>query len=139
MDEPGRFVWKTWVYERIVLLKNKQHLGVFAGAALMLLFTLGTVLAFGLTGGFFFSKNNLLVNLVIMFFSPIAGGFCAGLICQDNARRAGFMAGLSASVLLWFFWLVVNGLSWQTLLNGLVLIFVWVVSAWIGAGFSVTR
>lgn len=74
-----------------------------------------------------------------MLLSPIAGGFIAGLIGKYNPRRAGLIAGFVGSMVLFMLWLVFSGVTWQAMISGLVVLFVWVFLARIGAGLSLTH
>lgn len=114
-------------------------LGGIIGALLMLIFALGSLIGSGISEGRFFVQNNLLFNLAMMLLSPIAGGFLAGLISRTNPWRAGLLAGLVGSMVLFILWLVFSGVSWQAMVSGLVVVFVWTFLARIGSGFSTSR
>jgi hypothetical protein len=114
-------------------------LGGITGAILMMIFALGPLIWSGFFEAAFFAQDNLFFNLVMMLLSPIAGGFIAGFIGRSNPRRAGLLAGLGGGMVLFSIWLVISGVSWQAMISGLVVIFVWIFLASIGAGFSTSR
>ena len=114
-------------------------LGGVAGAMLMLIFVLGLLFWNGFSGAVFFSQENLIINWVMTLLSPIGGGFIAGLIGTSNPRRTGLLAGLAGGMVLCAIWLVFSGITWDAVISGLVVIFVWLFLAGIGAGFSPSR
>ena len=114
-------------------------LGAIIGATLMLIFALGSLLGFGFSEGMYFTQNHPFYALVIMSLSPIAGGFLAGMISRPNPRRAGMLAGLVGSMILFILWLVFSGVSWQAVVSGLVVVFVWTFLARFGARLSSSR
>lgn len=113
---------------------DKQVLaGGLTGAILTLVFTIGPLLLFNQISGF--SASNLLIGSVLILLAPVAGGFAAGKIGKVNPRRAGSIAGLGASLVVWIAWLVIAGISIQNLISGLVILFIWVVLARLASGF----
>ena len=121
-------------------MNKKVGLGGVAGALVMLVFAFGSLLVIN---GFSLDQiampSNALLSLIIMLMSPIAGGFMAGLIAHEKPRQAGLLAGLMAGLLVLIAWLVMVGILWETLLSGLVVIFVWIFLSRLGAGFSTSK
>jgi hypothetical protein len=118
-------------------MHKKVILGGIMGGLTTLLFSLGSLLLFNrFSLNSLYTPDNLLLNLVTMLISPFAGGFLAGLIGQSSPKRAGLLAGLGASLIIIIAWVVISGLSWSAILNGLIVGFVWVVLSRIGAGIS---
>lgn len=124
---------------KVTIVDKKTLLGGVIGAILMLIFVLGPLIISGFSDAAFFFQDNLFFTLVIMLLSPIAGGFIAGLIGKYNPRRAGLIAGFVGSMVLFMLWLVFSGVTWQAMISGLVVLFVWVFLARIGAGLSLTH
>ena len=121
-------------------MNRKVALGGILGAVLIFVFSFGLLLLFNqklltLTA----STTNLLVSLIIFLLAPIAGGFFGGMIGKPNPQRAGLIAGTLAGVMLLAGFSFVSGFSFQTLLTGLVVLFVWVVLARTSAGFAKQR
>jgi hypothetical protein len=125
---------------RDLLMNKKVGLGGVAGALVMLIFAFGSLLVFN---GFSLDQiamaSNALLSLIIMLMSPIAGGFLAGLIAQQRPQQAGLLAGLAAGLVVLIAWLLLVGFSWESLLSGLVVSFVWIFLSHLGAGFSTQR
>jgi len=121
-------------------MKVEVGLGGLVGALVILMFSFGLLLVIN---GFSLDQIALPVNailsLVIMFVSPVAGGFLAGLIAQEKPHGAGIIAGLMAGLVVVIAWLALMGIFWETLLSGLLLIFVWIFLSRLGAGFSRNR
>ncbi len=121
-------------------MDRKVILGGIGGGLVILAFTLSIWL---IINSFFpnliADGNNLVVGMVPLLIAPIAGGFLAGLIGRPNPLQAGLIAGLLASLVIFIGWLVIVGLSVQTILSGLVIVFLWVVLARLFAGFSQPR
>jgi hypothetical protein len=121
-------------------MNNKVGLGGLAGALVMLVFALGSLLVIN---GFALDQiampSNALLSLIIMIMSPIAGGFVAGLIVQEQPRQAGLLAGLIAGLGVSIAWSAMMGNSWETLLSGLVVVFMWTLLSRLGAGFTSSR
>lgn len=117
-------------------MDKKVIIGGMVGAAVIFVFSFGMLLLLSqwLTN-LATSTTNLLVSLIIFLLAPVGGGFLAGMIGKPNPRRAGLVAGANAGVLVLIGFLMVFGFSLQTLLIGLVVVFVWVVLARISAGF----
>ena len=111
--------------------------GGVAGGGVTLIFALGILLIFNrFSLVFVTSTDNMLINLAAILLAPIAGGFLAGIIAVEKPRLAGLIAGLGASLFVFILWLVISGLVMESALSGLVISFVWVFLARIGAGFS---
>jgi hypothetical protein len=120
-------------------MHKKTGLGGAAGALGMLVFALGGLLVInGFSLEQITSPSNALLSLILMLMSPVAGGFLAGLIAQENFRQAGLFAGLIAGLVMLLAWLVMVGILWETLLSGLVVTFVWILLSRLGAGFAQT-
>ena len=117
-------------------MNKKVIIGGVVGGAVIFVFSFGLLLLFNqwLTN-LAASTTNLFVSLIIFLLAPISGGFLAGMIGKPNPRRAGLVAGTAAGVLVLIGLLLVFGFSFQTLLTGLAVVFVWVVLARISAGF----
>lgn len=121
-------------------MNKKVGLGGVAGALVMLVFAFGSLLVinrFSLDQ--IAMPSNALLSLIIMLMSPIAGGFLAGLIAPERPRQAGLFAGLLAGMMVLIAWLAIMGIFWDTLLSGLVVMFVWIILSRLGAGFSKNR
>jgi hypothetical protein len=118
-------------------MDKKVILGGGVGALVTLVFALGILLFLeGLHTGFLSSGSNMVISLLIILLAPIAGGFLAGMISRSKPRQAGMMTGLAAGCLIFAAWIVVTGFSFETLLSGLVIVFVWVVMARAASGFA---
>ena len=76
----------------------------------------------------------MVISVITILITPIAGGFTAALIGKSNPHRAGSIAGLGASLVILIAWLTIMGISGSTLLSGLVIGFIWVVLARITSG-----
>jgi len=121
-------------------LDKKGVLGAVLGAAITLIFSLGSLLALNNlslepTAPF----SNIPLGLIVTIMAPIAGGFSAGLVYHENPRQAGLFAGIGASLVVFSAWLVISGFSWAGVLGGLVIGFVWIFLSRIGGGFSSRR
>ena len=118
-------------------MDRKVVLGGILGAVFIFVISLGLLLLFNqLLLDLAASITNLVVSLIIFLLAPLAGGFFGGIIGRPDPRRAGLIAGTLAGVMLLAAFVVVFGFSLQTLLTGLIVLFVWVVLARISAGFS---
>jgi hypothetical protein len=121
-------------------MNKKVGLGGVAGALVMMMFSFGSLVVIN---GFSLDQialpSNALLSLIIMLMAPIAGGFIAGLIAQENLQQAGLFAGLIAGLTVLLAWLAMMGILWDTLLSGLVVMFVWIFLSRLGAGFSKGR
>ncbi len=120
-------------------MDKKVILGSAAGGLAMLAFALGLLLLSGQPLNISSLADNLLVTGLVSLLAPFAGGFLAGLISKSHTRQAGLLAGLGASLVVVLIWLVNAGVTWETIVSGLALVFVWVVLARIGAGFALPR
>jgi hypothetical protein len=122
------------------MMDRRVILGGIGGGLVILAFALSILL---IVNGFFptlvASGDNLLVGMIPLLLAPIAGGFLAGLIGRPNPHQSGLIAGLLASLVIFIGWLVIVGLSVQTILSGLVIVFLWVVLARLFAGFAQPR
>jgi hypothetical protein len=121
-------------------MNMKVGLGGLVGALLMLVFALSSLLVIN---GFALDQiamaSNALLSLIIMLMSPISGGFLAGLIAQEKPRQAGSLAGSIAGLTVLITWLAMMGISWDTLLSGLVVAFLWTILSRLGACFTSSR
>ncbi len=121
-------------------MDRKVILGGIGGGLVILAFALSILL---IVNSFFPSLiangNNLLVGMIPLLLAPIAGGFLAGLIGRSNPLQAGLIAGLLASLVIFIGWLIFVGLSVETILSGLVIVFLWVILARVFAGFAQPR
>jgi hypothetical protein len=115
-------------------LHKKTVLGGVVGGLVMLVFALGILLLSGASLGAVSLAKNLLLSMISLLISPIAGGFLAGLIGKTQAHHAGLISGLIAGLVVFVAWLVIAGFSWQSLISGLVLVLVWVFLSRLGAG-----
>lgn len=120
-------------------MDKRSSLAALIGAVMMVIFALGPLIWSGFSEVGFVSQDDLFFNLVMMLLSPTAGGFVAGLISKANPKCAGLLAGLGGGMALFTFWLVFSGVSKETVISGLVVVFVWMFLAWIGAGFNASR
>ena len=82
---------------------------------------------------------NLWIGLVPIILAPVAGGFLSGLIGKSNPMQAGLIAGLLAGLVVFVGWLAYAGLQLETVLSGVVIVFVWVILARVMAGFAQPR
>jgi len=116
---------------------RKVFVGGIVGGAITLLFAFSLLLV--LTG-FFMDiaavSSNVVVGFITILLAPVAGGFLAGMIGREDPRKAGLIAGLTASLFIFSAWLLVSGLSFQTFLSGLAIVFVWVMLSRLSAGFN---
>ncbi len=118
-------------------MNRKVVLGGVVGAVVIFLISFGLLmLSTQLLTDLAASTTNLVVSLVIFLLAPLGGGFLAGKIGKPNPLRAGLVAGAIAGALILFVFLLIFGFSFQTLLTGLVVVFVWVILSRISAGFS---
>lgn len=121
-------------------MDKKIILGGFLGGAAIVV--VGVVILFAFNGfapGLLASTTNVLLGLVPLVLAPIGGGFLAGLIGKSNPKLAGLIAGLLAALVLIIGWLIVVGLTYETIVGGLVVGFVWVILARVFAGFAGSR
>jgi hypothetical protein len=120
---------------------RKTFLGGMIGATLMIAFSFGAslLLANAFSISLIFSTENNFLKVVVYILIPIAGGFMAGLVAQNNPRQAGLLAGWLASMFLFLFWLASAGLTWPAIGSGLVLIFIWIFFGRLGGGFATSR
>ena len=121
-------------------MDEKVGLAGVAGALMMLVFAFSSLL---IINGFSLDQialpSNLLRSLIIMLMSPIAVCFLAGLIAHEKFRQVGLIAGLIVGPVVLIAWLVLVGNLWETLLSGLVVMFVWIFISRLGSGFSTGR
>ena len=83
--------------------------------------------------------SNLWIGLVPMLLAPVAGGFLSGLIGKTNPLRAGLIAGVIAGLVVFVGWVAYVGLQVETILSGIVIVFLWVILARAMAGFAQPR
>ncbi len=118
-------------------MEKKVIFGGIAGAAVIIIFMLALTLVFdSFLTKLISSTSNVLISLLVVLLAPIAGGFLAGLVGKSNPFQAGLLAGLIAGVFMFIAWLVIVGFSLETVLSGLVILFVWVVLARVASGFA---
>jgi hypothetical protein len=121
-------------------MDRKVVLGGIGGGLVILAFALSILLIINsFFPGLIANGSNLLIGMIPLLLAPIAGGFLAGLIGRTNPLQAGLIAGLLASLVVFIGWLVVVGLSVETILSGLVIVFLWVILARLFAGFAQPR
>ena len=117
--------------------ENRIILGGALGALITVAFSLGSMLllnAFSLE--FLRSIRNMPLGMIILLMAPIAGGFLAGLIGKNNARQAGLMAGIGASLVMIIAWVLISWGTWEEILSGLVIGFLWIFLSHLGSGFA---
>lgn len=120
-----------------VISSNRAVLGGVLGALITLLFSLGSMLLlYDFSLDFLLTIRNLPLGLIVLLLAPIAGGFSAGLIGHDLAHQAGLIAGIGASLVFVIAWLLFSWGSWEEVLSGLVIGFVWVFLTHLGSGFA---
>ena len=120
-------------------MNKKVLIGGMVGGAVTLVFAFALLLVLnGLFMDLVSISNNVVVGFITIMFAPVAGGFLAGMIGRQDSLKAGLIAGLTASLFVFAAWLLVSGLSFQTILTGLAIIFVWVVLSRVGGGFNKT-
>ena len=118
-------------------MNKKVVLGGVIGSLVIFLISIGLLLLFNqILMELAVSTTNLVVGLVIFFLAPVGGGFLAGRIGRPNPLRAGLIAGSIASLMILISFLLIFGFTVETLLSGLVVVFVWVIISRISAGFS---
>lgn len=121
-------------------MNRRVILGGITGGVAILAVGVVVLLAFnGFAPGLLAGTSNVLIGLVPLVLAPIAGGFLSGLIAKSDPKRAGLIAGLLATLVLLIGWLIVVGLTFDTVVGGLVVGFVWVILARIFAGFAAAR
>ena len=74
-----------------------------------------------------------------MLLAPVAGGFLSGLIGKSNPLQAGLIAGLLAGLVVFIGWIAYAGLQVESILSGIVIVFLWVILARVMAGFAQPR
>jgi len=121
-------------------MNKKVIFGGILGAALIFVISFGLLLLFNQAlSDLADATTNLVVSLIIFLLAPVAGGFVGGMVGSSNPRRAGLIAGALAGVMILAAFLIVFGFSLQTMLSGVVVLFVWVILARVSAGFSKRR
>ena len=83
--------------------------------------------------------SNIWIGLVPMLLAPVAGGFLSGLIGKSNPQQAGLIAGLVAGLVVFIGWIAYAGLQVESILSGIVIVFLWVILARVMAGFAQPR
>jgi hypothetical protein len=83
--------------------------------------------------------DNMWIELIPVVLAPVAGGFLSGLIGKNNPSRAGLIAGVLASLVIFVGWVIYAGLQFNTILRGIVIAFLWVILARVMAGFAQPR
>lgn len=113
--------------------------GVLGGLTIL---AVGVVILFAFNGfapGLLANTSNVFLGLIPLVIAPIAGGFLAGFIARKDPKKAGLIAGVLAALVLLIGWLIVVGLSLDTVVGGIAVGLVWVVLARIFAGFGAAR
>lgn len=119
---------------------NKRVLwGGLAGGGVILAFAFSILLIVNSAFPGFATGSNVWASLFPMLLAPVAGGFLAGLIGKPDPQRAGLIAGVIAGLGVFVAWLVVMGVSGETVLRGLVIVLIWVALARGMAGFAQPR
>jgi hypothetical protein len=117
-------------------MRNKLVLGGIIGALVILVLTFGILMIIStLLGGLGMNQTTLVISVITIFLAPLAGGFTAGSIGRSNPKRAGLIAGISASLVVFVSWIIISGLVISNILSGLLLVFVWIVLTIIASGF----
>ena len=121
-------------------LNNRIFLGGIAGAVVIFLISFGLLILFNqILTVLTVSTANIVVGLIVFFLAPVGGGFLAGMIGRPNPLRAGLIAGSVASVMILISFFLIFGFSFQTLVSGLVVVFVWIFLSRFSAGFARNR
>ena len=121
-------------------MEKKVILGGVLGAAAMLLFTISLLFVVSeFSTGSVLTGGATVVGIIAVLLSAVAGGFLAGLIGHSNPRRAGLIAGLGAGVVLSAAWLVISGMTFQSIISGTAIIFTWGIIARVAGGFARQR
>lgn len=79
------------------------------------------------------------LTLLPAFLAPIAGGFLAGLLAKDQAKQAGWIAGVLAGVVMLISWIWLMGFGYQVVLRGVVVFLLVAGLTRAFAGFSQKR
>ena len=111
-------------------------LGGIVGGVVILAFAFAILL---IVNSFFpalAASSNLWIGMVPMLLAPVAGGFLAGLIGKENPMQAGLIAGLLAGTLVFIGWVAYVGIHLESILSGLVIVFLWVILARVMARFA---
>lgn len=120
-------------------MNKKVLIGGIVGGVVTVVFSFALLIVLN---GFFMDiaamASNVAVGIIILLLAPVAGGFLAGLIGRTDPRKAGLIAGLTASLFIFVAWLVVSGISFQTILTGLAIVFMWVMLSRMSGGFNKT-
>jgi hypothetical protein len=118
-------------------MNKKVISGGVIGALVIFLISFGLLLLLNqILTDLAISTTNLVVSLIIFLLAPVGGGFLAGLIGSPNPLRAGLLAGSIAGLMILVSFLLIFGFSFQTLLSGLVVVFVWVILSRVSSGFA---
>ncbi len=117
-------------------MNKRVFVGGVVGAVVILVFTIGILWGFGsFSDQWGSSPANMVISVITILVTPIAGGFTAALISKSQPHKAGIIAGLGASLVIFIAWLILMGINGSTLLSGLVIGFIWVGLARIASGF----
>jgi hypothetical protein len=117
-------------------LNKRVIVGGIVGAVVILVFSVGILWGFGsFSGQWGSSTANMVISAFTILITPIAGGFTAALIGKSQPHKAGLIAGLGASLVIFIALLIMMGISGSTLLSGLVIGFIWVAMARIASGW----
>lgn len=118
-------------------ITNRGVLGGVLGAMIALLFSLGSLLLFyDFSLGLLVSIRNMPLGLIILVLAPIAGGFSAGMIGKDDVRRAGLIARVGASSVVFITWLFISWGALDEALSGLVVGLVWIFLSYFGSSLA---
>lgn len=121
-------------------MERRVLLGGLAGGVVTLLFAASIVfLLDSYLPGLYASDGSWILGLLPALLAPMAGGFLAGVIAQQNVRQAGAIAGGLAGGVILVGWLIVMGVSLTMVLRGAVVALVVFVFARTFSGFARTR
>lgn len=120
-------------------MNKRVILGGVVGGVVVLAFAFSILLLFNGALPALTSGSSLWVSLLPMMLAPVAGGFLSGLIGKTNPRQAGLIAGSLAGLVIFVGWVILSGLSLETVLSGVVIVLLWVVLARTMAGFAQPR
>ncbi len=122
-------------------MKQKPLLGGVIGALVTLAFAFALFLILNdlFSSAFLETFWGIVLSGLSILLAPFAGGFLAGLLSQPAPQKAGLITGLTAGLVVFIAWLVMTGLSIETILSGLAIVFVWVLMARFASGFAVPK
>ena len=121
-------------------MDKKVIWGGLAGGVATLAFAFSIILMVNsFFPGLISSGGDIWIGVLPLLIAPVGGGFLAGLISRSNPLQAGLIAGFMAGLVVFIGWIVLAGLSLETILTGLVIVFAWVILARVMAGFAQPR